>query len=212
MGGQRQEDFMNWVNWYILLMTAVSCDKIGSAALLPPMKFNHKSTMRKKLYVTETRTNISLECEQNRRENQVGTDADGRLTKDSIGFPIRQGRMRNEETVTETANYHLKIQHREQRWVRFSLRIYQHGQAVIWGEVVGVILYVNVKFRTALCRTCIMREWLQMCDRQSVSFPFLRGGAFIHSTANSFRDLCRTKRKRGIEYCQAENELIEGSW
>ena len=73
----------------------------------------------------------------------MGTDADGRLTKDSIGFPIRQERMRNEETVTETANYHLKIQHREQRRVRFSLRIYQHGQAVIWGEVWSVILSVK---------------------------------------------------------------------
>ena len=62
------------------------------------------------------------------------------------------------------------------------------------------------KFRTALSRPRIMRDWLQMCDGQFVSVPFLRVGAFIHSAANSLRDLRRTKRKGGIEYCQTENE------
>ena len=67
------------------------------------MKFNHKFDYPKRSTVAWT--HISLECEQNRRENQVGRERDGWLTKDGIGFPIR---MRNEETVTETPNYHLK--------------------------------------------------------------------------------------------------------
>ena len=38
-----------------------------------------------------------------------------------------------------------------------------------------------------------------MCDRQSVRFvPFLRGETFIHSAANSLRDLRRSKRKDGL--------------